>query len=64
MCIRDRLSSDAIYEKKPDFIVILAWNFSESIMKKHIEYLESGGAFILPMPEPRIITKVNHGNIL
>ena len=58
------LSSDAIYEKKPDFIVILAWNFSESIMKKHIEYLESGGAFILPMPEPRIITKVNHGNIL
>jgi len=58
------LSSDAIYEKKPDFIVILAWNFAESIMNKHIRYLEAGGAFILPMPEPRIITKITHRNIL
>ena len=44
-----------IYEKKPDYVLILAWNFSESIMKNHIRYAKEIGSFILPMPEPQIV---------
>ena len=46
-----------IYIKKPDYLIILAWNFAESIMSKHQEYLELGGSFILPMPVTILIKK-------
>ncbi len=42
--------SKAIYDKKPDYIVILAWNFAVSIMEKHRAFKESGGKFIVPLP--------------
>ncbi len=44
-------SSEKISEKKPDYIIILAWNFAESIMKKQIEFKENGGHFIIPLPK-------------
>ena len=46
------LSADALYERRPDYVLILAWNFSESIMKMHIKYSDEIGQFILPMTEP------------
>lgn len=49
------LSSQEIYERKPDYIVILAWRFYEMIIKKHQAYLDHGGHFILPLPEMKII---------
>ncbi|MBL11157.1 MAG: SAM-dependent methyltransferase [Acidiferrobacteraceae bacterium] len=49
------VSSEKIYEQMPDYIVILAWNFAESIMQQHKKYLELGGSFILPMPEPVVV---------
>ena len=48
-------SSDAIYKNRPDYLLILAWNFAESIMKNHKFYLQEGGRFILPMPNPEIV---------
>ena len=47
-----------IYEKQPDYIVILAWNFAESIMKKHENFLLTGGRFIVPLPELRVVKKL------
>jgi len=44
-------SSEKIYEKKPDYIIILAWNFSQSIMKKHEKFKNDGGHFIIPLPK-------------
>jgi SAM-dependent methyltransferase len=49
------LSADALYEKKPDYVLILAWNFAEPIMMTHKRYANSIGKFILPMPIPKII---------
>ncbi len=49
------LPSEAIYEQHPDFVVVLAWNFAESIMQQHQRYHDQGGKFIVPMPEPRIV---------
>jgi SAM-dependent methyltransferase len=51
------LGVDAIYERKPDYVVILAWNFASDIMRRHHAYLDQGGRFILPMPEPTVITR-------
>jgi hypothetical protein len=50
------LASQAMYERQPDFVLILAWNFADSIMAQHQRYREQGGRFILPMPEPRIVS--------
>ena len=45
------LPSQAIYDQKPDAVIILAWNFAEPIMKNHARYLEQGGQFIVPLPK-------------
>lgn len=48
--------SPSVLEKyKPDYILILAWNFAESIVKKYSYLKKKGVKFILPMPEPKII---------
>ncbi|MFH0907584.1 MAG: class I SAM-dependent methyltransferase [bacterium] len=44
-----------LYERKPDYVVILAWNFAEPIMKKHKAYTDAGGQFIVPIPELRVL---------
>lgn len=49
------MPSSEIYSKKPDYVLILAWNFAEPIMKNHIKYAKEIGDFILPMPEPQIV---------
>ncbi|MGN7612840.1 methyltransferase domain-containing protein [Magnetococcales bacterium HHB-1] len=48
--------STAIEEQKPDDLLILAWNFAESIIKKNPQFLQQGGRFIIPLPEPSIVT--------
>lgn len=45
------LPSQALYDKKPDAVVILAWNFAEPIMANHAAYLEAGGEFVVPLPQ-------------
>ena len=49
-------SSDALYDLKPDYVIVLAWNFAEQIMSNHSKYSKEIGSFILPMPEPRIVS--------
>jgi SAM-dependent methyltransferase len=44
-----------IYSEKPDYLLILAWNFADAIMEKHQKYRSAGGSFILPMPSPMIL---------
>lgn len=43
--------------KKPKIIMILIWQFTDFIIKKHKKFLEDGGIFLVPMPTPRLITK-------
>ena len=52
--------SSKIYSEKPDYLLILAWNFAESIMEKHQKYNNLGGSFILPMPYPTILSNLNN----
>ncbi|MFQ5760328.1 MAG: methyltransferase domain-containing protein [Acidiferrobacterales bacterium] len=47
--------ADVIYERRPDYLLILAWNFAEPIMKKHAAFHEAGGRFIVPLPNVKVI---------
>jgi hypothetical protein len=49
------LPTEELYKRRPDFTLILAWNFAEPIMAMHRRYVEQGGRFIVPMPEPRVV---------
>jgi len=46
-----------IYEDKPDYVLVLAWNFTDSIIEQNSTYLLSGGRFIIPLPSVSIVKK-------
>ena len=47
------LPSAALYERRPDYVLVLAWNFAGPIMDKHSAFRDAGGHFIVPLPELR-----------
>ena len=44
-----------LYSRRPDYVLILAWNFAKPIMAMHEPYTAAGGRFIVPMPEPKVV---------
>ena len=49
------VATDELYTRKPDYVLILAWNFADSIMNMHDKYKRMGGKFIIPVPTPKVI---------
>lgn len=41
---------------KPDYYLLLAWNYADEIVAKESAFLAGGGQFIIPIPRPVIIS--------
>jgi SAM-dependent methyltransferase len=46
---------ETLLSDRPDYVIILAWNFGAEIMQQQKDYVAQGGRFILPVPEPLIV---------
>jgi hypothetical protein len=50
------LDPSALVERRPDYVLLLAWNFKDEILAQQERYAALGGQFIVPVPEPMILT--------
>ena len=53
-----------INERRPVLVVILAWIHAKKIIRKHLDYLEQGGCFLLLTPRIQLVFKENHDQYL
>ena len=44
--------TSALAEERPDYTLILAWNFAPEITHQEAAYRAAGGQFLVPIPEP------------
>ncbi len=48
------VKAEHVLEAKPDYLLVLAWNFFDEIARQLAAYEKGGGQFVLPVPTPRI----------
>lgn len=44
-----------LMEDKPDYALLLSWNFADEILSKQTAFRKQGGKFILPIPDVRVV---------
>lgn len=47
---------ETLLERRPDEVIIFAWNFAKEIVAKEAAYRELGGTFVVPMPHPHVLS--------
>lgn len=49
------VSVKKLHKDQPDYLLILAWNFAEPIIKANKKFKLAGGKFIIPVPRVKVI---------
>ncbi|SFD18927.1 NAD-dependent epimerase/dehydratase family protein [Tropicimonas isoalkanivorans] len=48
---------ERLLEDKPDYVMILPWNFRDEIIRQQDAYLAGGGRFIVPIPDLEVVSR-------
>lgn len=51
------LPTAALYDRRPDYVFILAWVHARAIIQSHRRYVEEGGRFITGFPQLEVISR-------
>ena len=40
---------------RPDYLLVLPWQFMHEFVRREVKFLKRGGKFIVPLPEVKVI---------